>query len=307
MYKGISYGLYYDSDRCRVSVDNIRLKFVYKYQRYSWEKGFSVLSIDSISTTIDNLMFIFPDFDWQWSYKDFFKIGAYCRTCRVSGLDWSFALLFGRYTYDSACRNVAPEVIFDYNPNKVPANVIQQFLLILQDRAMSCDLVRFDVAFDFPVSRDNVFFVRSSDSRRVYRLFDDGGAVTEYEGARASHGAIKVYDKTLESGLSVPVSRCEITVSGGKVDALPSLFPRMYSFSGYQSDFQFYALPFQVRACVIHPDLLDDMLAGCSRNTRKKYLALLDGLDKCLLSVSDWASVLVFLHSALKSYSEVRL
>lgn len=313
MYSGISYGLYCDFPSCRVSIDSIRLKFTYALKSFVWSRGSSILSIDKMSFIIDNLPLVGSDFDVQWSYKDFFKIGAYCRTARVSGYlpgtcePWSFALMFGRYAYNSFVHFLEPEIVMDINPNKVPFSVISKFLLLLRDGVKSVRVVRFDIAFDFPVARDDVCFVRSSDGRRSYRLFLDDGAKTEYQGARGAHGALKIYDKTAESNLSVPVTRCEITVDGGKLSALESLFPRLYCFVGHQMDISFSSLPFPVRACLLHPDLLDDMLASVSLNTRKKYLALMDSLKGCLLTVPDWPAVVSFVHNALNTYTGVRL
>lgn len=306
MYSGIAYNLYIDSG-ARVSIDSIRLKFVYKYQNYSWTKGFAVTSIDKLSAVIDSVFFIFQDCDIQWTYHDFFKIGSYCRTCRVSGNDWSFAVLFGRYVYDSLCRNVAPEIVLDLNPNKVPMDIIHRFVRILSDSALSSSLVRFDVAFDFPFSRDEVLLLRSADSRKSYRLFLDHGSKTEYQGPRASHGAMKLYDKSAEAGLPVPVTRCELTLDGSKLESLPDLFPRLYRFAGYQLDVSFSDLPFPVRACLKHPDLLDDMLQSVTYKTRVKYLSMLDSLQGCVLTVDDWSRVLSFLSSALSEYRRVML
>ena len=250
MYSGISYGLYCDFLSCRVSIDSVRLKFTYALNSFVWSRGFSILSIDKMSFIIAGMLAgnydikeifvdgIFriagADFDVQWSYKDFFKIGAYCRTARVSGClpgtceAWSFAIMFGRYAYNASFHFLEPEIVMDFNPNKVPLSVISKFLLLLRDGVKSVRVVRFDIAFDFPVARNDVYFVRSSDGRRAYRLFLDDGAKTEYQGARGSHGALKIYDKTVESGLAVPVTRCEITVDGAKLSSLESLFQFPY-------------------------------------------------------------------------------
>ncbi len=177
MYSGISYGLYCDFPSCRVSIDSVRLKFTYALNSFVWSRGFSILSIDKMSFIIDNLQIAGADFDVQWSYKDFFKIGAYCRTARVSGClpgtceAWSFAIMFGRYAYNASSHFLEPEIVMDFNPNKVPLSVISKFLLLLRDGVKSVRVVRFDIAFDFPVARNDVYFVRSSDGRRAYRLF----------------------------------------------------------------------------------------------------------------------------------------
>lgn len=57
MYDGIPYGRYLDTSSCRVSVDNIRLKFTYKYQNFDYEKKETILSIDQLSKLIDNMFF----------------------------------------------------------------------------------------------------------------------------------------------------------------------------------------------------------------------------------------------------------
>ena len=49
------------------------------------------------------------------------------------------------------------------------------------------------------------------------------------------------------------------------------------------------------------------MLASVSLNTRKKYLALMDSMKECLLTVPDWSSVVSFAHNALNTYTGVRL
>ena len=58
MYDGIPYGRYLDTSSCRVSVDNIRLKFTYKYQNFDCEKKETILSIDQLSKLIDNMFFL---------------------------------------------------------------------------------------------------------------------------------------------------------------------------------------------------------------------------------------------------------
>lgn len=136
MYSGISYGLYCDFPSCRVSIDSVRLKFTYALNSFVWSRGFSILSIDKMSFIIDNLQIAGADFDVQWSYKDFFKIGAYCRTARVSGYlpgtceAWSFAIMFGRYAYNASSHFLEPEIVMDFNPNKVPLYLCTNMLRV---------------------------------------------------------------------------------------------------------------------------------------------------------------------------------
>lgn len=127
MYTGISYGEYLDTPQCRVSIDNVRLKFSYKYRKYDFEKHQAVDSIDLYSKMVDHLFF--NGCDVIWHRCDFFKIGNYVRTCTISGIDpfsgaWSCAVMIGRYTFDSSCKQIAPEIIFDFN--SLPISLLLQ-------------------------------------------------------------------------------------------------------------------------------------------------------------------------------------
>lgn len=299
MYEGIPYGRYLDTSVCRVSIDNIRLKFTYKYQNYSYEQHCSVPSIDKISCLIDGMFF--NNCDTTWSYRDFFKIGSYCRTCSISGNGWSCAVLFGRYCFDNSCKLIAPEAVFDFNPNKVPDDVSFQIIHILRDSALSSSLSRFDVAFDFPIPRDEIHLVRD-DLRRSYRLFLEGGAKTEYLGARSSHGSLKLYDKSKESELSCDVTRCEITVARDFVNSLSSVFPKLYLFDSMQLDLSFSYLPFPVQACILHPDMFDILRASCDPKTFRKYRGMIDTYGSCLLVPPCWPEIDRFVRSAVISY-----
>ena len=298
MYDGIPYGRYLDMPSCRISVDSIRLKFTYKYQNYSYEKRCSVASIDQLSCHIDNMFF--QGCDVQWSYKDYFKIGSYCRTCTLSGVGWSCAVLFGRYCFDSSCKQIAPEAVFDYNPNKVPLEISQQVVARLRGSAWKVELIRFDIAFDFPCKRDSIILIR--DQRRSYRLFREDDSVTEYQGARQSHGSLKLYDKTKESSLTCDVTRCEITVDGGFAGDFSKLFPQMYCFRSLQLDLGFDSLPFPVKACLLYPELIELMTSSVDRKSRRKYLSMLEHVGNSSLAPDNWPAVERFIFSSLAEY-----
>lgn len=193
MYTGIPYCEFLDTSIGRCSIDNVRIKFTYKFATYDWDRREAVPSIDHISNYLDvmDILDLSAGIDVSWSYKDFFKIGAYARTACIAGSDWSCAVMIGRYCFDSACKRVAPEAVLDYNPNKVPAAVAARIVSLLRGPAASFKIVRFDVAFDIPRPRSDLVLVK--DPRRSYRLFEEDGARTEYQGARGSHGALYRY------------------------------------------------------------------------------------------------------------------
>ena len=301
MFSGIPYGRYFDTGLFRVSVDNIRLKLVYKYQNYDYKKGTSVLSVDHLCHLLDSVSLFMSGIDTEWSCKDIFKIGGYCRVCTLKGNGWTFAVLIGRYCYDADCRQIAPEVIVDYNPNKVPFDVISQILGILRPAALSYVVSQYDVAFDIPAKRRDVFLL--PDMTRNYKRFDCGGALTEYSGERASHGAVKLYDKTKEMGLSEDVTRCEVTVRSKEASSLSAVFPRLYAFVDQQMEIAFMQLPFPVQACLIHPDLIDVLLRSYTYKTRVKYQEQIENYSKCVICPNNWEEIESFVGAALRYYT----
>lgn len=293
MYNGIPYGSYLDTPQCRVSIDNVRMKFTYKYKKYDFEKHQAVTAIDQLSQAIDQLYF--AGCDVIWHYCDFFKIGNYTRTCTISGIDpftgsWSCAVMFGRYVFDNSCKLVAPEIVFDFNPNKVPEDRSSEIIKRLSDGALQKSISRYDVAFDFPIPREHVTLI--PNDRQCYKLFRDSQkGVTEYQGERSNHNAMKLYDKTKESSLTVPVTRCEITVGGDYGKSIQQLFPVLVLLGDLQVDTGFTDLPFPVVACLFHPDLIPVLKNKVDPKTWKKHSEMIANHGQCRLAPGSWCEV----------------
>ena len=293
MYTGISYGEYLDTPQCRISVDNVRMKFSYKYRNYDFGKHEVVCTIDLLSQRLDNMYF--DNCDVVWQQCDFFKIGNYTRTCKLSGIDplhgaWSCAVMIGRYTFDNSCKLVAPEIVFDFNPNKVPRDRYMQVINCLRDGCKDASISRYDLAFDFPIPRDHVTLIRND--RQVYRQFHDPQkGTTEYQGERSHHKAMKLYDKTKEADLAVPVTRCEITVGGDYVEPVELLFPDLVVLGDLQMDMGFSDLPFQVVACLVHPDLIPLLKRRVDYKTWKKYSGMIATYGQRKLTPDNWNKV----------------
>ena len=301
MYSGIRYGQYLDTSQCRISIDNVRMKFSYKYKKYDYEKHQAVESIELYSMMIDRLFF--DGCDVVWTSRDFFKIGNYVRTCTISGIDpyfgaWSCAVMIGRYTFDSSCKQVAPEIVFDFNPNKVPVEYMEKIIGCLVDGALNVEIVRYDLAFDFPIPRDHVTLI--TNDRQNYKLFKNAQmGVTEYLGERSSHNAMKLYDKTKESALDVPVTRCEITIDGDYHKSVQNLFPTLVVLGDLQMDTGFADLPFPVVACLIHPDMIPMLKSSVDHKTWKKYQAMIEAHGQRQLTPDNWQEVDNYVRSRL--------
>ncbi len=274
------------------------MKFTYKYKNFNFDKCEPVLAVEQLYNRIDSLFFHRDGFDICWAACESFKIGNYVRTARISGLNWSCAVLLGRYAFDSSCRNIAPEAVLDFNPNKVPEEWYSNILCLLRDGALSCEISRYDVAFDFPMDRGEVTLI--PNDRQSYKQFKESSkGTTEYQGERSHHAAMKLYDKTKESGLDVPVTRCEITVDGSFCGSLKKLFPTLTTYRNLQLDTAFADLPFEVKACLAHPDLIPMLQSSVSRNTWSKLKALLTTYGTAELSPGSWRDIDTFVRSAL--------
>ena len=293
LYTGISYGEYLDTPQCRVSIDNVRMKFSYKYRNYDFGTHEAVCTIDLLSERLDNMYFDNCEVNWQQC--DFFKIGNYARTCKLSGIDplhgdWSCAVMFGRYTFDNSCKLVAPEIVFDFNPNKVPHDRYTQVINILKDSCIDVSINRYDVAFDFPIPRDHVTLI-PNDRQRYQLIREAETGVTEYQGKRSHHKAMKLYDKMKESALDVPVTRCEITIDGDYVEPVELLFPELVVLGDLQMDMGFADLPFQVVACLLHPELIPILKSKVDYKTWKKYSGMIATHGQRKLAPDNWNRV----------------
>ena len=293
MYAGIPYGDFFDTPQCRVSIDNVRIKFSYKHTKYDFEKYETLNAIDLYSEKLDRLFY--DRCDVKWSYCVFFKIGNYTRTCTISGIDpfsgsWSCAVMIGRYCFDTSCKQVAPEIVFDFNPNKVPMERYVEIRNFLMDGALQVSISRYDVAFDFPIPRDHVTLI--ANDRQCYKLFRDAQkGTTEYQGERSKHNGMKLYDKTKESALAVPVTRCEITVGGDYTKSLEHLFPVLVVLGDLQLNTGFADLPFQVLACLYHPDMIPILKKSVDHKTWKKYSDMIATHGQRKLTPDNWESV----------------
>lgn len=296
-FAGVSYGKFLDMDAGRVSVDMLRFCFSYKLSKFDYHSSESMSTINAISRLIDLRALCSPVYTCEWSYCDNFRIGRYARTCRIYNLDWSFAIMLGRYCYDTSCKLVAPEVVIDFNPNKVPDDVISSFWLMLRAECLDCRLLRFDVAFDFPFHRSDIYMLPSS--RCTNRNFES----TQYYGTRHKHGSVKLYDKQLESNLPVPVTRLEVTIEGSRYKSIEDVFPSLFCLTAGNIDFGFYDLPFEVQACVMYPDLLPVLKRSVSPNTYRKFSKMIADTSFAPLTF-DYSAVDSFISSVFSSYMD---
>ena len=96
----------------------------------------------------------------------------------------------------------------EFNPNKVlPCPFFDKLLKLLHIYSVPnrVKLKSWDLSIDFPLNRLNLSMVRD---KRMYQLITKSSLDrTEYLGSRHTSGFCKLYNKTIESGLDVDVTR----------------------------------------------------------------------------------------------------
>lgn len=271
------------------SIDSVRIKYTYSKTAYDFEsrERFDTLNRLLYELTSDSL-FMLGQFDIELGREASFKIGRYMRTItyRLSNGD-SFSVLVGRFCYDSTVKLIAPDVIMDVNPNKIPANIWHRIARILASTAQSVSVLRFDLAIDIPIARDQMQLLQRPGSG-FEKFVDKNGGMTEYTGERSHHAAIKLYDKGAD--LEVPdltCTRCEITIDPVKFKGIAALWPSILSLSPLDLSIDFADLPFDVKAVILHPDLHDMLKASVSRNTWPKHKRMIDNFGKTYFTLSD--------------------
>lgn len=289
------------------SVDSVRLKFVFSATCYDFDKR-------ERTDTLVRVMYALTDltlwdehlFDIRTAPERNFKCGQYEHRVDYSHPDgWSFSVLVGRFCTSSSAdgagfnsaRSIAAEAVMDFNPNKVPRRAWERVAGILRSYAASKPTVaRYDLAVDFPLERDSLSLQPRPGSE--YKQFrDKEGHLTEYIGERSHHAAIKLYDKGAEVGADTPISRLEFTISPKQYKGLASLFPTITTTAPLEISTDFSALPFQVQAVLIHPDLYQLLKAKVSGNTWRKYEDMIrqysreNGQTVLELSTEDMAAI----------------
>lgn len=188
------------SDGLVYSCDNIYLKV--KFQHNTLQKFMEWLSRMDVAFLTLGLT------DMQY-YE--------CKTRRNgSYVHWFTFNLQSGASFSFGASLVTPSVntmnygVVDFNPNKVGEDyVFKKFMERLTEFTYRRVIDRWDLAIDIPVERS---LVRLIKDRRDYSTYDSGGGnFTEYLGQRNKCMRVKLYNKSAESGLDVPLTRLEIT------------------------------------------------------------------------------------------------
>lgn len=104
----------------------------------------------------------------------------------------------------------AHRFVIEYNPNKAPRGLIQDFKYFT--KAEYKEILSLDLAFDYAVPRH---YAIVSKCNRSYMAISRGDALTEYLGYNNRHARLKLYDKAKERGITDPLTRVEVSITEG--------------------------------------------------------------------------------------------
>ena len=275
-------------DEVIASVDSVRLKFVYRKTGYDFDKcrRFDTLDQQLFELTSEKL-FMDGLFDIGVSRECGFRIGNYMRTVTYTLPDGnSFAVLVGRFSFNANVKMVEPEIIMDFNPNKVDRFAWRRIFDILRIGAQKISVQRYDLAIDIPTVRKSLHLEQRPGSG-YEKFVSKSGAITEYTGERSHHAAVKLYDKGADLGVDLVCTRLEITIDPAKFKGIKKLLPVISSMAPVELSMDFWNLPFEVKAVILHPDLYDVLKASVSRNTFPKYKQMISDYGQTYFAIDD--------------------
>ena len=282
-FGSLPYGRHLLGDAWCASMDMIRIKFTMSNHPFDYVAHRPLEPLQDVYrqlALLDWSMFFDSEFAFVCTrvYNHSFTIGKYSTVLTFEFLNGAFSVLMGRYVYDSSHLCVA-ECVAEWNPNKILDRQAAQILRVLHGCSVDRpEVMRFDAAFDFPFDREAFQILPVAGARFDDRFYPRTGHTT-YIRERHSHGAVKLYDKTKESGLEVPVTRCEITIHAAKFKSIADVFPDLRFAFDIQMSLAQVDLPFEVQACILYPDLLSVLKKSKSSNTYRKLKRMVDSFS----------------------------
>lgn len=255
-------------DNVTYSIDKLILDF--KLKVYSGEELAS-----------DFLLFLSLDLDLVFESWESRKIGTFRRhfdfTCADGNSFWVGVGL-------NTAGRIQNRVRLEFNPNKVGKD--PSFIRVFNRlRGLSVGpprFVRLDLALDVPVLRENIFLLKDRRLYEEYWLSKSNR--TQYLGERNKPGRCKLYNKQLESKLSYPLSRFEITLDGERLSPseVLAIWPKVVILDDLQMVFDFMNLPNDDKFIV--SVLLDDpgLLCELDKRNKKKFGRILDQYTRTL-------------------------
>lgn len=181
------------------SVDMVRLKLDFSGEKY----------INAFGKWLSHPQHMYVE-QYPVSFKSYAFRNLFQVTCRNS-CSFVVGLSFNGSDKDSFYLG-----FMEFNPNKVAdQEEFQSVMYKIREFCFHAKVVRWDLAVDVPERRDMCVLCKDKRSADRYHVhWNSEIDKTEYLGQRNRPGFVKLYNKTIESGLDHDLTRLEITVAG---------------------------------------------------------------------------------------------
>lgn len=200
---GIPYYKPFETPDAIYSVDMVRVAFDIGSRGQEFSNFLQQIDLkDALNNSLIDIQYYhsFQEFKYEhlWTISD-------------KGSETKATLSVGLHLRGGGANDGKSLGFLEFNPNKVMfSSVLREIITEIQVLSVETELKRYDLAIDLPIPRNLAKLERVGKKMYQQVIKDDG--VTEYLGRRNSHGFVKLYDKTKESGLDLDYTRLEITL-----------------------------------------------------------------------------------------------
>ena len=225
---------------------------------------------DYLDIMIDSIHNLRDSYKGSLNYWERLNVNAcskYNWYCNHIHLDDGIYLSLGHYRdglKEKATYVIFPLLKLEINPNKHYEKLVFKDLQKIINRfCLSGMLKKYDYAIDIPCGISDVQIFNTRKEPGLYKG-------TRYYGQRSRDGYVKIYDKTKESGLDVPLTRVEHTFDMVKHSKDKSFT----SFHVLQPDLQFS------NEDISKTDFVIVSLCNLLKANNIDFMNVLQGLDK---------------------------
>lgn len=280
------YSKYFEKNNLKFSCDMLRLDFVFNDCLFNQFQKF----IDSL-TLCQNCQYHISYFNSlkTFSYKHLFSIH------NVHNSEISFSI---GIQLNGLKKSEFQKCFLEFNPNKCLSAIgyfwFKNFFKFFIDNQIKFSLCRYDLAIDIPFNRLQVALMKDN---RIYQLYygnvlkNGNGDFTEYLGSRNKNGFVKIYNKTIESGLDYNLTRVESTLDSLDYNNFCNVLPNIFYLNNNYSQFDLKQSDLAVLQLLLQQLQPYLYLSMFGRDKKEKFKQLLGSCVKLQLDYCDFVKI----------------
>ena len=211
-------------NNCILSCDMLRLSFYFTEENANkFNKFINIMSLKDFTIDVK----IFKNLQ-LYKFRNLITITKTLENCKK--ISFCLGIGFnGSHIDKDTC-------FIEFNPNKT-MQLVQPFLDFIKEHTHILSFVRCDMAIDIPIHKNMITI--SKDSRKLSRIYrydlhsKDLNNATEYLGCRSNNGFVKLYNKQIESNLTYPLTRLEITLDNLEYKNFQQCMPSVHYLKNF--------------------------------------------------------------------------